>query len=879
MTNKIDIFERESLGKRDFSQYEPNLAGNNTGIGENTHEELFEEGVLSDDSGDMIPFETTAVSSTTYMVSSQTNRVDPLGPTICGIEEYTSEPKDLLRSGEWQRIKVAADERPSAQQVETGLLKTDLLYLLPSESEKLDKDSFSIKLGEYFSVIMDEIQRGMSFEGATKEIEENVLNPFQDYLRNPRLSRENLSLLFTVFSILANEYQSESFDTYSNILIFKYHRNVLLPVVLKVRELLGNKIHKLKDIEEVLLEVKTEFQKQSEKIKEDKLVYDYSKARNFDEIRFIVIEQLKEHAYFLLVDQKTPDKCVDIIKSCHERTITSTENNDIKKNLGELQSKIIDIVKAQNDKLNNNRHKRNARKRRLADERGNGIMHTVEVTVKVKKEKSPVVQRKASLWKRVMSFSALLFTLTASVFITKDSCNSRDDSNSDLIMLKSDQDATSDLDANREIDEERGKMAKGEEDVVAVSKDEFDFTNEDSAQVVASAKGVDEEINLGDDDFDFTGETDSDFDFTLDSVRRSIERTFALSTLQYTVESGDGMSKYLKIWREKMNMRNVAFPEYFDDFNDFEIMTALAIFSDAEAKRLGDSSYKNISQNLMLRRGRNVYIPEDASPILAILTGNISANTEEAIIMQGMGLKEYYKTITAPNYEAWRGPMRGGLVASIHENVPMGNAVSQNETRSMDDNESKKTIDIDWDEIDSAWDFDETENGIENGFALAKGNNAENSSEKNAEPLDDEMLIPIDIDDEWAEEEQEIIELDDEDIIPIEVDEMADVLDDETLIPIDIDDEWAEEEQEIIELDDEDIIPIEVDEMADVLDDETLIPIDIDDEWAEEEQEIIELDDEDIIPIEVDEMADVLDDETLIPINIDDEWADIERRI
>ncbi|MDX9970476.1 MAG: hypothetical protein RBS56_01045 [Candidatus Gracilibacteria bacterium] len=721
----------------------------------------FQEGILSDDTGDTLPYETTDVSSPTDISSRPNRTVDALGPTLCvrlnGTEDDTSKPTTLLSSGEWKTIE--ADARPKKQYavtVETGLPQIDLLHLLPTESEQLDENSFLSKCVDYFNKIFDEIENGMSFEDAQKEMVKNILNPFLDYVRNPRVKIENVSQINLVFSQLKNIYQLDIIGNCSDEVILQFYKDLVLPVISKILEILFAKRQALEAFEKVLFDSKERFRKRFDYEEEDQLEYDCSMARNVDELKLLAIELLKKHAYLLLANTVEADECSKRLNSCRKRTIESAGNIAIKQVFEELECKVIDIVNEEQKKLDENRKKRNSEA-----EASGRRSYKVEYTANVVKTKP--LPKKSSLWKKAVSLSALLFTLTASVFTAKDSCNSMDDLNSDLILMKNNE-GDSKEDSMEEmiaLNEDASDDATESTTNIPDDVDDFDFEMvdvvEDSSEKVDTSDFEmvdvveDSNENETEDKFDFTAineeweriaESDI-FDFTtIDETSPVKEETkLGLSVFQEEILPGDGMYKFLNKWKEIRDMRNVAFPEYFDDFSDFEIMTALAIFSDAEAKRIGDSAYKPISKNLMLRSGRNLLIPEDAAEILDILTGNIQADSEEAKIMNNLDLKGFARENTKVNYEAWR---------------------QKDEIADNDDNLIPIEIDEEWSKTPI--------NGEDNSSNLSLAE--ENTLERDTDDMTDD-LIPICLEENVAD-----------DLIPIDQENLDD------LIPIDIDLEW-----------------------------------------------------------------------------------------
>lgn len=388
-------------------------------------------------------------------------------------------------------------------------------------------------------------------------------------------------------------------------------------------------------------------------------------------------------------------------------------------------------------------------------------------------------------------------------------------------------------------------------DVLRVSENSDDYDKEKidifnkyidslSEKMVVSSLNSITRINLIRDDVnDLINDVDSldivDFDTIDDFDFSEHEPPFVkmsqdeLDKVAIKVEKGKGLLSYDEKWKRAVKWDEiVAEDKWLESVTDKELAVAFAIYSDVFAKMQGVEHYINVSNKLMLRGSSPLFLPDNADIIISIIDGNFSNNDAEFkkafdlltaensknLDLENMTAFEAYRNRAYANYEVWRAPLRDKsdfTENTILETTGDGEIIAYiNENKKPEDTKNSiqdsKSIDFDFDDIDA--EFDDAE------FEFAWDNIQDNALMPIVEDLvelEDEKLIPIEIDDEWIEM------LDDEDIIII--DEDLEEIDSEGFIAIEIDDEWEDEELIAIDLDDE---------WADMMDDESWI---IDDKY------------------------------------------------
>lgn len=704
----------------------------------------FEEGKLSLEIGDFEFEDTDIINPSEVSDEPSYKRIDtpnPFGRTIqldlVSPSDSDTPPDTLLATKEWQKMsgefqKVTVNTDITKAQNLTDDPKTNIEIILSEEF--FDEEALTAQIMDYLIDFFENIKDIEKIKTLSHKLDTELFWLIDREIRKPNAKIENIQVLFNVFCFFQNCYEDN--DEKDEALL-KYHREVLLPSIMRARFRL---VEKLKELEPKKIVIDRASNAWRSKNLGDALlseitvgIYDYSSGRDLEEKMEIIDETIKKHANEALMWGKTIAETEELIEQTALKTALGlSENDEIGKYLKNLKEKIKELVDEVNKSIIERRKNRKSILIETAQRNNKAPGKAKVEQTGIKEIKRPSNFKSPSRWAKFGSTIALLTTIVFSAFSAKDSCEGNtDDSENDLIIMNKG---------------ENFEETFSEEEIIA----EMEDVPQDNRQIVPEEESFEDEnmipTNLNE-EWGIMAESDI-FDFTASDKTTPVEpekKNLGLSVFQEEILPGDGMYKFLKKWKEIRSMRNVEDPKAFDKYSDFELMVALAEWSDAKASELEIKGYKKIGKNLMLRRGRVVLLPEDASEILVILQ---SGNFEEEV-----------KT-TQKNYEKWRS--EGEIVEDIAL-IPI-------------------ELDEEWEKM--AEDNDDVLIPIEvddEGEGMSK----------------DEELIPIDIDEEWSNM------LEDESLIPIETDVPVDNIDtfdgdidaenmdeDEALIPIEIDLEW-----------------------------------------------------------------------------------------
>ncbi len=649
-----------------------------------------------------------------------------------------SKAEVLLSSPRWSKISTPPEQMPAVVKEDpTNIYKQLDFSEHMSDEEVLNTQSLFVSINDKIGDVFEEFYRGKSKKEVENKLNDEIFWAITMYIIQEK-NTDNLKSLHK----LMNERLSRHFEKRLNKSpeLAAFHSMVFG----KFKEMsvaCFKRISELEPIDEKANRISDEWRARNLDGKLQNVVevevYPISDLKEIYEKHVVLNACILKHADQLFRFGISVEDTAGIVFATVLKTAQNIPQEDsFRAFLVNFEKESLIICERVNAKMQEERarHKQNACGMKR-DSQPDSKKESVYMTGVKKIEKK---QSKAKSWfSKTFAAAGLLMTLFGAGSLLKSSCEEEEETNPVALTE----------DIKPEDIENVKTEAKSDAEYLSVRTQEsaMDLENAEE-EIVVNAEEIDmESLNS----FNFTEEFESRIEqnASADEASEEVIMMTEFEAQKREIKTGDTMWGFMKEWKKTMKMDNVRSPEYFDDFNDWDILTALAIFSDEEAVRQGDENYKKISGDLNLRRGRNFYFTEDAGEILFILTRP--------------DFREKAERATG-SYEGWRNPSENsGNELSSLEKAEVKNA--ENEDSSVN------SIEID----------DEWEN-------MAK----------------DEALIPIEIDDEW-----ENIALD-EALIPVHVDtEAENMAEDEALIPIDIDNEWekmAQDEALIpIDIDDE----------------------------------------------------------------------------
>ena len=753
-----------------------NLNKNNQEEKENWGEHM-QEGELSGPFGE-IEASDTAVQKQDIIVDTRTP-VNPFAETVIADAipsdrtSYESTPDILIEKKGWETStledhvsekNILASERAeriSEDNVFAVIKTLDLDVFLRNDGAlngPASKNAISDKIGDVFDLVNENFDK----EKIQNKLSDIVFGSISLFI-NQENNLKNLEILQAVLIDLTRGYMLKDLPSIK-LRFNKIVSKRIDGLVLKINK----RIKFLEPIEKKAERISREWREKNlgEKMADVEKISEYNLllGDNEEERFYILIACIEKQADQLLRKGLSTDECIDIIeRTSRKSSFFLKEGDQVKKIITNIRPEISKIVIKCAEKMMEERKKHKKIYTKIDNDPKRSFVYGTGVTkIEKESEKKP----KRNLFKKMAYALTILASVVGIGIGAKQSCSDRSGGSSENAVLSYD-DCFDVIDGKDIVSDE---YAYDENDLFDEVPIELDFSEINNDPISDIAK---DPISIK--DFDFVETIPEKSDQVDDSWTKQV------------IQENDSLYKFFRIWKEKSSMENVVFPEYFKDFTDMQILFALAVYSDAEAIRRGDTDYISISRNLAVRKGRNFYAPYDANVILNILTNQLASGSEERAVLGDRSFEEGFEK-SYEGYRKWRGESRRKKPDQSVEGERT-NTFEKIETALARDNAPVLNS------VDDEW----TQMADDDKFLV-----------KN-DDLEDEKLIPIDVNDEWtqmADDDKFLVKNDD--------------LEDEKLIPIDVDDEWtqmADDDKFLAKNDD--------------LEDEKLIPIDVDDEWTQ----------------------------------------------